>query len=554
MKKTIVMLTAIVFIMALAGCNSEGTPTLEVAESNMTIEIGKSETIVCQVGNTKKTEKVLFSSDYDDVASVNETGLITAKTSGTAVITVSLEEYPDIIKTVIVTVPTQEMVLTGPSELRFGESYQFEAFDKCGRKELEWSSSAESVVSVTQNGLVQAVGEGNATITIKAINGETKEMTVNVTRPLPESVEITIPEGRITLLSEFDLTAVITPAGANQDVTWISYNTSLASVDENGHVIAHRAGSVRISATTVNGKIKGFITFTIEADPIDLFQKLNVANPIVKKVTTFGNTTKTEKVYGSVSLYWPGNLNLVEDIMPISKNTLGVESPYAGQFASKELLNAAELKYVRSGILKNETTNIIYHDTGNNNPGADARMHAQYIKGTPERARSWHYTVDDKSVYHSLPDNEVAWQGDTYEAYSTTIGVETCVNEGSDLYTTWHRTAKLMAKLLVENGLSVSAVKQHWDYSRKECPQALRKSGLYANAVQLIQAEYTVLSELKGYTITFTSHDPAYVNNLGRIIKLDSVPRNVSYTVTITNNSGYNESVVLNSVLPASLV
>jgi uncharacterized protein YjdB len=384
MKKIIVMLTAIAFIIILAGCNAEkNIPTLAVAESNMTIEIGKTKTIVCQVGNTDGTESVLFSSDNSAVASVDDTGTVTAKTSGLAVITVSLEKYPDITQTVTVTVPTKELTLAGQSDLLLGETYQFSASDENGGMTLEWSSSDESVVSVTQNGLVSAVGEGTANITIKANNGETKEMAVNVTKPMPQSVEIKIPDGRITLLSEFDLTAAVMPAGADQDVTWISYNESIATVDENGHVIAYRSGTVRISATTVTGKIKGFITFNIELDPIELFRKLNVVNPIVQEVKTFGNTVKIETVYGSVSLYWPGNLNLIEDIMPISKNSLGVDSPYAGQYASRELLNAAELNYVRSGILKNETTNIIYHDTGNNNLGADARMHASYIKGKP---------------------------------------------------------------------------------------------------------------------------------------------------------------------------
>lgn len=293
----------------------------------------------------------------------------------------------------------------------------------------------------------------------------------------------------------------------------------------------------------------------ITVDPVEIIKSFNVSNPIAQYVTTYGNTEKTEFVYGSVSRYYPGGLNLSVDIIDITENIDDNPNPYIGMIATPEILNAAEFKTVRSGILKPEIRNIIYHDTGNNNYGADAVMHAVYIAGPDNfnyyKARSWHYTVDDERVIQHLPDDEVAWQGDTYEAYSTTIGVETCVDEGSNLYTTWHRTAKLMASLLVKHNLKVSDIKQHYDFSGKNCPQTLRRNNLYDNAISLIEAEYLVLTELEGYNISFISNAPEYVDNYGRIIKLDTTLKRVGYMVYITNDDGYSESVFLYSDLPA---
>ena len=86
------------------------------------------------------------------------------------------------------------------------------------------------------------------------------------------------------------------------------------------------------------------------------------------------------------------------------------------------------------------------------------------------------------------------------------------------MYTTWHRTAKLMASLLVKYNLQVSDIKQHYDYSGKNCPQTLRRNNLYANAISLVEAEYLALTELDGYTITFTSNNLEYVDNYGQLL------------------------------------
>ncbi|HOH18297.1 MAG TPA: hypothetical protein PK087_03115, partial [Bacilli bacterium] len=92
---------------------------------------------------------------------------------------------------------------------------------------------------------------------------------------------------------------------------------------------------------------------------------------------------------------------------------------------------------------------------------------------------------------------------------------------------------------------------QHYDYSQKECPQTLRRNNLYPNAIELIKAEYEVLTQLAGYTITFQSNNPEYVNHYGRIINLPSVSTPITYTVRITNSQGYDATVMLISILPA---
>ena len=52
---------------------------------------------------------------------------------------------------------------------------------------------------------------------------------------------------------------------------------------------------------------------------------------------------------------------------------------------------------------------LIIHETDNRSPGADAEAHSRFLTGDTADITSWHYTVDDHSIYHNLPDNEIAW-------------------------------------------------------------------------------------------------------------------------------------------------
>jgi uncharacterized protein YjdB len=62
------------------------------------------------------------------------------------------------------------------------------------------------------------------------------------------------------------LVATIVPGNAtNQSVTWASSNTSVATVDANGVVTAHAAGSATITVTTVDGSHTATCTITVPA-------------------------------------------------------------------------------------------------------------------------------------------------------------------------------------------------------------------------------------------------------------------------------------------------
>ena len=151
---------------------------------------------------------------------------------------------------------------------------------------------------------------------------------------------------------------------------------------------------------------------------------------------------------------------------------------------------------------------IVIHNTGNFSRGADAMAHRNYVKQDGTQT-SWHYTVDDHSIYKHLPEYERAWHaGDGREGQGNTygIGIEICVNYETlgtkkpteYFYKSLDNAAQLVAELMYEYKLSIKAVRQHNHFSGKNCPQVIRENDLWEPFLDNIQARYDKLVEERG--------------------------------------------------------
>ena len=142
--------------------------------------------------------------------------------------------------------------------------------------------------------------------------------------------------------------------------------------------------------------------------------------------------------------------------------------------------------------IKREIHYIVIHETDNFSSSATAQNHALYlVDNSDERVNGWHYTVDENEIYHSIPDDEVAWHaGDQRKENGgnmTGIGIELCVNEGADFEKTFHNGAKLTAALCKAYNLGIKDVKQHYDFSQKECPAKIRSEDRWEEFLELVE-------------------------------------------------------------------
>lgn len=194
---------------------------------------------------------------------------------------------------------------------------------------------------------------------------------------------------------------------------------------------------------------------------------------IYLKTETSSNTTSTTQP--TETIYNKGGqatMKIIEDIIP--------------QKGGK----------VRPGYVRTKKW-IVIHETGNTSNGSNAKGHSNYLKNLAianTTYKSWHYTVDDHEIYHHIPDNEVTWNaGDgSREGGGNFAGIsmELCINSDGNFEKTMDNAAWLTAKLLKENNLTISAVKQHHDFSGKNCPQTIREKGLWNNFLTTVKKYY----------------------------------------------------------------
>ncbi|MBU1019606.1 MAG: Ig-like domain-containing protein, partial [Firmicutes bacterium] len=210
---------------------------------------------------------------------------------------------------------------------------------------------------------------------------------------------------------------------------------------------------------------------------------------------------------------------------------------------------------------------VVIHDTASTALGSNALAHANYLYNNTisktELWVSWHYTIDDHDVYQHLPENERGFHagdgstnpGDgTYEGGGNRngIGIEMSINEDGDMMRTWQRTAKLVVDILNRNGMPITQYKYHNDFSGKDCPNTLRNAGLIPLFEEFVAAEFYVKTNHPDAIITFTSNNPDYLDNHGRIIQIPERAMTVSYVITVTEN-GITESRTFYTYIPGTV-
>lgn len=144
---------------------------------------------------------------------------------------------------------------------------------------------------------------------------------------------------------------------------------------------------------------------------------------------------------------------------------------------------------------------ITVHDTANSARSANAASHANYLKtdSAGNIPSSWHFTVDDTYIYQHLPTDENGWHagdGSNGPGNRKSIGVEICENVGGNRKDAEANAAKLIAQLMVDEGIPLNKVVQHNHWSGKNCPRTFRSEGTWDRFISLIQKEFDELTHV----------------------------------------------------------
>lgn len=315
------LIMAVAMAVSLVGCGvditSVGLPT------DIVLEKGETQQLNIEYGTDDKAEQekiaeaasklnLTWTSSDETVATVDETGLVTAVGAGEADVTVSVADA-NISSTThvkVVITPTGveapdsiELVTNGENSKVLGAKMTPEDATEV---KLAYESSDENVATVDENGVVTAVADGECVITTyvtadipataenaeakpvvdevasseaevadsaadsevsdDAASSEPKDTTDSSFGVVPDSLsaetKVTVTtkveqivlnktEGVLTVGNSITVTATVTPDNAtNTTINWTSSDEKVATVDSNGKITAVAAGNATIKATS----------------------------------------------------------------------------------------------------------------------------------------------------------------------------------------------------------------------------------------------------------------------------------------------------------------
>ena len=247
-------------------------------KSNTTISVEGSETLTATVAPANATDKtVSWSSNAPDVATVDNYGLVTGVSAGTAAITATTTDG-NFTAVCVVTVPAvnTSVSVTGVSlnkpntTVAAGGSEQLTvtiAPANADNRTVSWSSNDTGVATVDNDGLVRGVSAGTAAITATTADGNFTAVCVVTVQSIAVtgvSLDKTVLRAIAGAASE-QLTASIAPANAtNTNLSWSSNNTGVATVSANGTVSFHAYGEATITVASEDGGFTASCALTVE--------------------------------------------------------------------------------------------------------------------------------------------------------------------------------------------------------------------------------------------------------------------------------------------------
>ena len=581
----------------------DANPVTEIKVANAVTEMPRFTThqLVWEVLPAAAANKgVNFVSSDEKVCTVTPEGLITAVANGTCTIKLISAANASIVTELPITV-TVPAIMVGAYEtssvVSVNEVINLTASIKNGEGTVVWSSSDETVATVV-DGVVTGVKAGTTTITAKSASDEN----------VKADFIVTVIEGAVSAELQYILdnhnaniyTSYNLGIGSGTPAYYADIYGSVSKILFNHELVINTDYLERGNATgdyyeNANLEYEGiqFVTFhytagmgaTADTDNHASYFTGGSADVSIHYIT--GNKgTEGYEVYqtldhkhgawhaGDSNGRYYSNSNTVDangwkrfEWIPTGVAYDGSELLDIKWTASQDFyfeLNGKKttIKLPTTYDYKSRNSDHIYNADGTISSQPD--FCDQYTWGKPFENREAESFFTDQGFVVKVVDGYY-YMAPTWWSYGqvlegrictfggnmNSIGIESCVNEGSDLWLTWQITGQLIAKLLYDNNLTIDRVKGHYFFDGKDCPQPLLENDMeiWYEIIECIKAELDMITTYKNVKFEMVSNNPDIVDNQGRVVNVPTYTTAVSYTVTITNGDKV-ETITLGSIVP----
>ena len=286
--------------------------TIDLSSGSKTVQI--TPTITPDSAN----KNITWTSSNTSIARVDEFGTITGISNGEATVTAkTVNGLTKICKVKVVTSPTAISLnkTNAVIDTTTSKNMQLTAVITPASANIytgiTWTSSNDNVVQVNQQGLIKGISNGLATVTAKTENGCTAQCRIVVGASIA-GINLSPSNSAIEIEEKLQINATIEPNTSEETLIWVSSNSKIATVDQNGLVTGKSHGTVTITATGRDSMVANSVKVTVQTAPKSI--SLN----ITEKTIDLSTDTKSFQLIGTIS---PSTANVYLEQTWTSSNT-----------------------------------------------------------------------------------------------------------------------------------------------------------------------------------------------------------------------------------------
>lgn len=282
---------------------------IELNKEEVTLINGRKEKLIATVTpDTAINKKVIWTSSNEDIARVSDNGEITALKEGKTLITAKTEDRG---KTATCEVTIQDIKITftkNELNLLLGKKASIDYIitpDNIENKNVMWSSSDETIVTVSNNGEVTALKEGTVDITATMEEeGKQASIKVNVHKladeqkidlgalnvnnnqlsKIGEKVSVTEFKKKITVSDNLDIIVKDKKGNLLEEKAYITTNTQVQIIDKQSKQVLQEYTCIIYGDVNCDGKISALDYTLIKNDIMDVQKIVDVNAQIAANV------------------------------------------------------------------------------------------------------------------------------------------------------------------------------------------------------------------------------------------------------------------------------